>query len=84
MRYYVVLLIHLMFWSFFTLAKWLSRGDHIEYHLILFMVFLYLSIQVAMYILKTKRGTLFTTFAGLLIYFSLQKSLSEFDFWLVD
>ncbi len=75
MAYYVVFLIQLMIWSFYSLARWLSQGDSTEFHWLLFLVFFYLCILVARRWLNHKQSYMVTIFI-LLFYFSFRWGMS--------
>ncbi|WP_338753839.1 hypothetical protein [Bacillus sp. FJAT-52991] len=77
MAYYIVFMIQLMIWSFYSLARWLSKGDSSEFHWLLFLIFFYLCVIVAQRLLGRKRSYIITVII-LLFYFSLRWMMSLF------
>lgn len=70
MNYYIVLIFHLMIWSFYTLAAWLSTGDSKTFHGLLFIVFFYICLSAAQKILCSQRKGFVMTVSTLLFYWT--------------
>ncbi|KKB39198.1 hypothetical protein [Bacillus thermotolerans] len=70
MKYYIVVLIHLMIWSFYTLAGWLSKGDSKLFHGLLFVIFFYLCLTAARTFLPSGRQSMAMTLTTLLLYWT--------------
>ncbi|PAQ14497.1 hypothetical protein CD798_10580 [Bacillaceae bacterium SAOS 7] len=77
MAYYIVFIIQWMIWSFYSLARWLSKGDSAEFHWLLFLMFFYLCVVVARKLLDHKRSYMMTVMI-LLSYFSFRWLMSLF------
>ncbi|MBM7647279.1 hypothetical protein JOC78_000200 [Bacillus ectoiniformans] len=82
MNLYITFLLQMIFWSFFTLAGWLSRGDSTEFHWLLFGVFLYLNLLLAFKILQSKRNGVMITVAGATLYFLVEAAFNETSIFL--
>ena len=65
---YVAVILQFIIWSGFTLAQWLSGGDHFFSKVILFAVFFYLAFLLARKIVKSNRITLLVTMMSLCVY----------------
>lgn len=78
MIYYVVALIQLIIYSSYTLIEHLSGKDHYFYNFFMFAIFLYLSIVVANYYLKTFKKTIMLTTTSLICYLFIHQALSLF------
>jgi hypothetical protein len=68
MNKYIALILQLMIWSGFTLAEWLSGGDHLFFKVILFGVFFYLAFLLARVIVKSNKTTFVITVLSLAAY----------------
>ncbi|TKC18507.1 hypothetical protein FA727_02850 [Robertmurraya kyonggiensis] len=78
MKNYVVLLLHLILWSGYTLTEWLSKDDQIIYNILMFFVFVYIAVILGNYILKSTKKTLLITLASLILYSSIHVTLNQF------
>ncbi|MGG0720310.1 hypothetical protein ABE096_22420 [Robertmurraya massiliosenegalensis] len=78
MKNYVVMLIQLMIWSFYTLLEWLSKYDQLIYNVAMFIVFVYLAMVTSNLILKSAKKTVGITFISLIVYSVIQILLNLF------
>ena len=76
MKGYVVILLQLMIWSGYSVIEWLSKHDQPLYNGLMFLVFIYIAFLVGNSLLKSAKKTLLMTVFSLLIYLSVQLSLS--------
>lgn len=76
MKGYVVILLQLMIWSGYSVIEWLSKHDQPLYNGLMFLVFIYIAFVVGNSLLKSAKRTAMITFFSLLIYSSVQFSLS--------
>lgn len=72
MKQYIILLLHCVIWSGYTLIVWLSKYDHTLYKVILFVIFAFFAYSCAKKIALTKKIALFTTGMSLVIYYILR------------
>jgi hypothetical protein len=75
MKTYVVLLIHMIIWSGFSLAIWLSPDDHKEYKLLMLFVFIYISVIVANRFFYSLRRSIVVTVLSFGCYFGIYSFL---------
>ncbi|WP_318504950.1 hypothetical protein [Bacillus sp. T3] len=76
MKGYVVILLQLMIWSGYSVIEWLSKHDQPLYNGLMFLIFIYIAFLVGNSLLKSAKKTLLMTVFSLLIYLSVQLSLS--------
>lgn len=76
MKGYVVILLQLIIWSGYSVIEWLSKHDQPLYNGLMFLVFIYIAFLVGNALLKSAKKTLMMTVFSLLIYLSVQLSLS--------
>ncbi|OCA87034.1 hypothetical protein [Pseudobacillus wudalianchiensis] len=77
MSYYIVFIFHLMIWSFYTLAAWLSNGDSKTFRGLLFIVFFYLCMTAAEKILHSQRKGFFMTVSTLIFYWTGKLAIDQ-------
>ena len=78
MKEYTVVLLQLIIWSGYTFIEWLSKHDHPLYNVIMFIVFFYLAVVIANYIMRSARKTILATLLSLLIYGSFHATMTLF------
>jgi hypothetical protein len=76
MKEYTVILLQLIIWSGFSFIEWLSKHDKQFYNALMFVVFMYIAFLLGNFIMKSARKTVVITFVSLLLYGSLQFSLT--------
>lgn len=72
MKHYVIFLLHSMIWSGYLLITWLSKRDHVEYKMILFLIFFYFAYACARKMFFSKKSAFFVTIFSLIIYYVFQ------------
>ncbi|MDQ0214801.1 hypothetical protein J2S13_001198 [Oikeobacillus pervagus] len=69
---YVVFLIQLLVWSCYSIAEWLSKGDHTLYQWVMFIIFIYIGGIIANKFIQSIKLVGIVTISSLLFYFCLR------------
>ncbi|WP_412965750.1 hypothetical protein [Fredinandcohnia sp. 179-A 10B2 NHS] len=73
MRLYVIVLLHFMIWSGFSIAKWLSRSDSIVAKGILLLICCYFAFLLATKIGLTRKLSLSVTGLSFFCFFLFER-----------
>jgi hypothetical protein len=74
MKQYIVMLIHCLIWSGYTIVEWLADKDRLEAKIMLLLIFSYFAYLTAHSCGISKRKSFVTTICTMVLFFTLKQT----------